>query len=357
MAEPLAVALGDDASEDRLDAFAAAALEVASRAESVATTVSMDLSAGGIGIRLHVCGEPMAVHCRAALEQLQQTTQPLHELWAFDTLTSGLELPPPPWPRDAYGPRDGIAGLASPRYLFSYSLVPGCLSLLDRETRKGLFWTRDAARLPHWERSQPLRNLMRWIAREHDLHLLHAAVVGNAQGGILLTGPSGSGKSTTALACALLSHLRCLSDDMCLVADSEPPLAHRLYGVAKTDARELEALAGERSAVIGRNDLGQSVIRLVDLAPAGAEPLEAVPIRAIVSPRVGSASMPPERLRGRAALLAGGPPSALELPGGGASELALISSLLRRVPAFALTLGPDLRSNAACVASLLDCTP
>jgi hypothetical protein len=349
MAEPVGRGVGPT---PELDSFAAGALDAARRAGS---TQTVELVVAGVGARLHLCGEAMAEHCLAGLAPLLADTPAGDgfELWAFDSVASGVEPPPPPWQLSAYGPREVIDGLASDSLLLSYALVPGSLSLLDRRTREGLFWTRDAARQPHWERSQPLRNLLRWVAAERGAVLLHGALVADERAGALLTGPGGAGKSTTALACAG-GGLRCLADDMCLVADGSPPRAHQLHGLAKADPTALAMLPALASLpVVGTTTDGKRMISLSELPSYRAAP-DGVELRAIVVPRVAAADGPGERLRPLEALLACAPTSMLELSGGQGDELALLGSLLRQIPCYRLPVGPDPARNAARVRELIE---
>jgi hypothetical protein len=336
--------------------FSEQAISAGRRAAERSDTVVADVRLGDRSVRFHLCGGAMLAHCWPALGD--RATGPSgavdHEIWAFDSVSSGVALPPPPWPTDAYRPRDEIAGLADGPIEATYALAPGSLSLHDKRSREGIFWTRDAERLPLWERAQPFRDILRWVARDQDLCLLHAAVVGDSRGAVLLTGRGGSGKSTAALACTLFG-LRVLSDDMCLVSADAPLRVHGLFGVAKIDDAGLGLLPELRASVSGpeRTEDGKAFLALSTLN-GGLESVEGVPIRGLVLPRIAARGEAPVRVAPARALLGSGPTNVLELTGGGAQELALLGVLVRSLPTYSLAIGADVRAGAFELKRLLE---
>ena len=44
------------------------------------------------------------------------------------------------------------------------------INLLDQQANLGLFWARDAAAIPYYERSSPLRNLLHWWMGRQLVH-------------------------------------------------------------------------------------------------------------------------------------------------------------------------------------------
>jgi hypothetical protein len=357
MAQPRGTADGLIGSEAAVVArFSEEAISAGRRAAERSETVVADVRLGGGSVRFHLCGAAMRAHCWPALGE--RATDPIgavdHEVWAFDSVSTGVALPAPPWPTDAYRPRDEIAGLSGCPIEATYALAPGSLSLLDKRSREGIFWTRDAERLPLWERAQPFRDILRWVARAQDLCLLHAAVVADERGALLLTGRGGAGKSTLALACTLIG-LRVLSDDMCLVSSESSPRVRSLFAVAKIDDTSLRLLPALRASVSGpeRTEDGKAFLSLSTLN-GGLGSDDGVPVRALVLPRIAAQGEPPARLTPARALLGSGPTNVLELTGGGAQEMALLGALVRSVPSYSLAVGPDPRAGAGELKPLLE---
>src|SRR4029077_4802081 len=83
------------------------------------------------------------------------------------------------------------------------------------------------------EIAEPIRAILSWFMREHNRQLIHAAAVGNSDGGVLLIGRSGAGKSNTAL-CCLASDLQYAADDFCAVSVGSEPHVYSLYCTGKT---------------------------------------------------------------------------------------------------------------------------
>jgi hypothetical protein len=339
---------GDKA--DQLAAFAEAALAAAREAERHTAATRLDISVAEIPIRLELCGDTLASIGIAALSGLRsENAHTAARIWAFDTETSGLEPPPPPWGRDAYRPRDALA-VEAPEWLeISYGLVPGCLNLFDRHERTGVFWMHDARRLPGWQRTTPLRSLLRSVARRHDAWMLHAAAVANDRAAVLISGRGGSGKSTTAIGCAIAG-IECLGDDVCIVRDDR---VYPLYGIAKAEPRTVALLSLDRHhAIIGGDDLGRAHLRIADLGPPWRS--EGRPVVAVVVPQVSAPAGRLRPLNAAAAVLACGPSTALEITGNGQAEMRFVASLLQRTPAYELGTGGDLTRVVGAISNLLE---
>lgn len=75
------------------------------------------------------------------------------------------------------------------------------LHILDRTTRRGLFWA-DEPVMPEWARSRPLLPLIHALAAPTAWAPVHAAAVGQDGRFLVVAGPSRSGKTTASLACA-----------------------------------------------------------------------------------------------------------------------------------------------------------
>ena len=126
----------------------------------------------------------------------------------FDTESTGTAMAPPAWSRDQYTGSGRIAGFCDERVETSYQLGWDVFQCLDRQRKVALYWTPSWRVLPWWEVSFPLRVILHWWLRDTELQPVHAAAVGNADGGVLIAGPCGSGKSTTALSCLAICRRR-----------------------------------------------------------------------------------------------------------------------------------------------------
>ena len=169
-----------------------------------------------------------------AFEHLRAASDPAPGLtiYAWDSASTGVEMLPPPRAFETYIARGEIPGLNGGGIRAAYQLDASALSMLDEETGRAIYWTRDAAALPYYEASAPLRTILHWWLGQQGRQLVHAGAVGLPDGGALLLGKGGSGKSTTALAC-LASDLMYASDDYCAVGADPSPTVFSIYATAK----------------------------------------------------------------------------------------------------------------------------
>jgi hypothetical protein len=223
----------------------------------------------------------------------------------------------------------------------------------------GLWWGQGSLADHPWEPSRPFHLLLDWWAARHRRYLVHAGAVGDQRGAVLLVGPGGSGKSTASLAC-VGSELSYLSDDYCLISVDEPPgdlgtdgpTVHSLYATGKVDERSRALLAHlDLSDAPVRAD-GKATVNVHQRWPESI--LRSSPLRAIVVPHVdtGLRRLRLEPIGAPAALLALAPSTMVQLMGT-SEKLTVLSDLVRRVPAFALTVGRDLDAVPATLAGLL----
>ena len=200
-----------------------------------------------------------------------------------------------------------------------------------RRRREALWCVADATSVAAYDVAYPMKDLLQWWMADHELHLAHSASVGMAGRGVLLPGPSGAGKSTVAALCRRAG-MAFAGDDYVLVG-VEPPRVHGVFNsnrldpnLSNLDPTLFPALATEEDKAIEFSDAAASL----DLA-------------AIVLPRVcpgRRAALRPGR-RG-AALLALGPPTALQLPTGGAEAIPQLAAVVRALPVYELDVGDDL---------------
>ncbi len=226
-------------------AYFDAALEAFHRAELAAGSVQLFYRLDRWIVCQRFAGGALVPILSPALAHLAVDSQVLASLTVclWDSASTGVGLPRPPWPRHAHNPRGEIEGYNDGRYFTALAGGAEALNLFDRERGLAIFWTADAATLPYWEAAAPTRLLLHWWLSGGPLQLAHGGAVGLPDGGVLLAGPGGSGKSTSVLAC-LDSDLLYAGDDY-VAARAEPaPYVYCLYSTGKVDTRSLDLLPG-----------------------------------------------------------------------------------------------------------------
>jgi len=240
--------------------------------------------------------------------------------------------PVPPWPADAYAPRDEIEGFGDESLEVAYQLSAGTLMLWDSRARLGVWWTRSAEEIPIWERAMPLRVVLRWALRDRGVALVHGAAVGVGDRLALVVGPGGSGKSTLALA-ARESGWHYVSDDYCAVEPGTMRVAP-VTGFAKaTDGTVALVPSLSRLASSGRTPDAKRVLA-VRPDPSGV-------VAAVVLPWVSPTDESPVRTTAARTMAALAPTSLLQMPGSRARDRDLLGDVVRAVPGYTLASGPD----------------
>ena len=219
--------------------------------------------------------------------------------------------------------------------------------------RLAAIWTADAAALPDWEDSAPLRDVLHWYAASSPALLLHAAAIGRNGAGVLLAGPGGSGKSTTTAA-AVLAGLMTTGDDFVLV-EPATALAHALYDTVKLDAASLELLPQFQAAIgnPNRSPDQKARIHLGEVRPESYA--RALRLRAVLLPVVTGAAQTRLVPAGAGlAMRALVPSTVFLLRGAAASVLAKSTDLLRRLPSYRLELGREPLEAVAVIDHFLE---
>jgi hypothetical protein len=334
--------------------FSDAAHAAFERAVERARLVEDVLEVGGERVRIRLAGAALAGWALPALAH-RRITQPAAEVDlsvdVFDTRTTGVPMPPPPWPRSAYTPQSEIAGVEGDRFVIAFNVGTGTLDLLDHQRRRALHWIADASRHPAWDVSSPFRLILHWWLRERGVQLMHAGAVGDDGGGVLLAGKGGAGKSTLALA-ALAGGMRFAGDDYVLARLEPRPQAANLYRSAKLEIGHLRrGLAALEPLVHSFTEPpagGKAILMLA--GEAGARLAETLVLRALVIPRLVAAE--PTGIRPASvaeALAALVPSNARQLTALRRGDLDRIAAVARALPAVVLTMNADL---AAAVSEL-----
>jgi len=327
------------------------------RAERAANgAIDRDFLIGGYPLRLQFAGPVMASRLTPALEHLAVPPAPSPSLTVgiWDSASTGVQAPPPPWSQDDYITRGEVHGYNDGRIHTHYNLDANILDMLDSARALAVYWTGDAVALPFYESGAPLRTILHWWLREHGRQLVHAAAVGTPRGGVLLVGKGGSGKSTTALTC-LESELLYAGDDYCVLDTEGEPYVHSLYSSAKLNGNNIDQLPQLAFAVSNadRLDTEKALIFLHQHLPHKV--VSGFPVRAILLPRITgrqatilSPASPTEALRALA------PSTLFQLPGAGRADFLAMSGFVRKVPCFRIDLGTDLERIPGVILHLLE---
>ena len=274
-------------------------------------------------------------------------------LLAWDSASTGVTPPKPPWGPDDYRQQGYIRGYNQDGIHTAYHVGANVLSLFDELTQTGIFWTPDEKGLPPYQDGSPFLIVLQWWARTQGLTLIHAAAVGTDEGGFLLVGAGGSGKSTAALAC-IGSSLRYVGDDYCLLESGETHSAHSLFSSGKLDDNSLVLLPHLRPAVSNptRHPDEKALLYLDRAYPNDLLP--STVIKGILLPRVtGSRSNALRPASPGDALRALAPSTLFQLTGAGSESFERMVELVRSLPCYYLDLGPDVLNVPARISSLL----
>lgn len=314
------------------------------RAAAAAGERSYSLSLAGATVRMRFAGEALVPRLMPALQhRIDATARAVGDLEVciFDTTTTGVQMPPPAWGPDAYGPKGEIVGFNTDRIRTVFQPGVDILHLFDRERSLAVYWVADPEHVPWWESSFPLRTILHWWTVPTSLQPAHSGAVGVQGRGVLVAGNSGAGKSTSTLAC-LRGGMQYVGDDYVLI-DVDRPAVHSLYSTAKLEPHntarfpELEPLISNPDAL----DRQKALLYLADHRPDQlAHELEVV---AIVLPRVSG--LPDTTLHptsAAAALSVLAPTTSFHLPGNGPEVFHKLNRLVRSLPCYTLAAGTDL---------------
>lgn len=236
--------------------------------------------------------------------------------------------------------------LQTETHLLAYQRQGGEVSelhLFDIAAAEGIYWVRDAFLMSVASPDSlaaPFRTLFSWFYASEKKVIIHAAGVGDSEGGVLFIGPGGSGKSNSSLAC--LDHgWRFAGDDSILIDVLGAPTAYSLYSSARLSREDLQRFKRFEAAVRFQDEESEEKIRLL-LADEFPELLvNNFPIQAIFAPLIDRALEEPrvERLTPVEALRALAPSSILHIPGYSQHTLDYLSKLVSKVPSYRLFAG------------------
>jgi hypothetical protein len=265
---------------------------------------------------------------------VQECADPDLTICIWDRVSSGIDIPAPPWSKDHYLGRGDIRGWNTNHYATSFQ--QGILSIFDRKEKMALYWTSDFRSIPYWERGAPFRMIFQWWFERFGCTIVHGAALGLKEGGVLLAGKGGSGKSTTALS-SLQSELLYAADDYCLISPEEKLCVTSLYTSAKIHWETLKALPH----LLGQCRKTDEEKALFYLYPSWKEKcITSFPLRAILIPKVTGNEKTEIILCSAAdALIALAPSTVFQLSGAGRVAFQAMAHLARSLPCYHLHLG------------------
>lgn len=346
---PPDIALGPGSLDELLDTWKTAA-------QKAGGIIERAFVVGGHPVRLRFAGPELVTQSTRALAHLatDEDVAPALTIHVGDSQSTGSEAVPPSIRGDRFGEGGWI--LNGVRMRGRFEPPYGSLSLLDIERGLALFWTDGLAGLPYWETASPLRHIFHWWMGTRGLEFVHAAAVGNDNGGVLLVGKAGSGKSSSALAC-LDSDLFWTGDDYQLADIKDPPVVHGLYNSAKLERDNLKRFPNlaphVANALFESSEKG--IVFIQEIAPEKIS--NRVTIRAVLVPRIGDDEntwVAPTSAG--TALTALAPSTIFQLHDRRSDALSTLASLLELVPSFRLNVGRDITAVPGAISRLLSQT-
>ena len=306
-------------------------------------------------VRLRFAGPAFEPHITPALEHVDCPPSPSPGLTVllWDRASTGVALPDPPWPENAYVVRGEIDGLRNERIQIAISPGFRGLSLFDTAKNIAIFHVPDAARIPYYESSSPLRTIFHWWLARRGRQLAHAGAVGVQGRGVLLAGKGGSGKSVSCLTC-LCAGMEYAGDDYTVLNLDSRPVVSSLYSSAKVHPHDLPRFPelGAAVADLTGSEQEKAVLFLQRARPELiARQLE---VHAILLPRVvGSGRTTLHKVSAAAGLRSLAPSTIFQLPGAGRSAFEAISQFVKSTPSYVLEIGGDTAEIPAVIRDLL----
>ena len=292
----------------------------------------------------------------AHLLTTEEAAAPDITLHLWDGAATGVRPPRPPFTLDDYR-RYGQRAIAHDgTYSLMHAPTVDQLFAYDRATHTGYFWVRDASQLSIYERAAPVQTLFHWALHDFGWQIVHAAAVGNADGGVLLVGGTGAGKSTTALSCLEKEGLHFLSDDKCLVRLAPEPQAFALFSSAKVKGDMLARLPHLRPLLTGWDDSYKANKGLVFLHPTYADHMiHTFQVKALLLPQVAHREAADIRTAPAGDLFRQlGPSTVIWLPGAEAENYRFTAAMTRRLPCYRIALASDPQVNGDAIRRLLE---
>lgn len=338
------------------------------RASEVSGVQTRDYHVAGNRLRLRFAGDALQPSIVPALEHLEMPVEGdgTFSIDLFDSQSTKTPLPflaarfvdllKLRWWELLEGRRE-VAGLNGPRIRTVFHLGPDILVLLDKEQNRGIYWVENAATIPYYEKGYPLSVLLNWWLGAQGCAMVHAACIGNANGGVLLTARGGSGKSTTTLNC-VQSGMRIVGDDYTAI-DLQGGRAHSLYNTIKLKTlADVQRFPGLETKVCNLDRVGdgsdqeKAMVFLHQHYPQAL--IDSMPLRAILVPRIvdriETKIVPASASEAFKALA---PSTVFQLPGNAHDAFRSLAQISKRWPTFEIQLGSDFALIPLAIESFL----
>jgi hypothetical protein len=323
--------------------------------QKVTGAVERHYRIGGYLVRLSFAGDALLSLTRA-LEHLavdfDDYSTPDLTIGLWDSESTGQRMAQRPWQEDDFLARGVIQGYNTERIYTAFQHGSAAVSVLDQERNTAVFWAPDS-NLPYWEHGSPIRTILHWWLLSKGLQLVHAAAVGNSNGGVLIGGKGGSGKSTTAL-CCLESNLTYVGDDYTLLGLDSGPVVHSLYNSAKLNSDQVQRLPSLVPKIANPERLADEKALLFVNEHYPSKIATQLPVRAILLPRV--TGLPDTRLKRVSvamALAALAPSTIFQLPRAGGEAFKFLAAFMRQLPCFSIEVGTVLSTIPPAIEGLL----
>ena len=327
--------------------------ELFKSSQQVTGAVERHYRMAGYLVRLSFAGAAL-LSLTKALEHLEVNDRSTPDLTIglWDSESTGQRMTQRPWQEDDFLARGVIQGYNTERIYTAFQHGSAAVSVLDQKRNLAVFWAPDS-NLPYWEHGSPIRTILHWWLLSKGLQLVHAAAVGNRNGGVLIGGKGGSGKSTTALAC-LESNLSYVGDDYTLLGLDTGPVVHSLYNSAKLNSDQVQRLPALVPKIANTERLADEKALLFVNEHYPSKVATQLPVRAILLPRV--TGLPETRLKRVSvamALASLAPSTIFQLPRAGDEAFKFLAAFARRLPCFSIEVGTVLSTIPLAIEGLL----
>lgn len=343
---------GEDQSSKSVEYFQSV-YDLFKSSQQLTGAVDRSYVIGGYRVRLSFAGTAL-LSLTTALEHLaiDDHSTPDLTICLWDSESTGQRMVSRPWQEEDFLARGVIQGYNTERIYTAFQHGSGAVSVLDKERNLAVFWAPDS-RLPYWEYGSPLRSILHWWLLNKGLQLVHAAAVGNSNGGVLIGGKGGSGKSTTAL-CCLESNLSYVGDDYTLLGLESGPVVHSLYNSAKLNSDHVQRFPSLLPKVANPDRLADEKALLFVNEHYPSKVAIRLPVRAVLLPRVtGLSETKWKRVSVAMTLAALAPSTIFQLPRAGGEAFQFLAAFIRQLPCFSLEVGTDLSTIPPVIERLL----
>jgi len=304
----------------------------------------------GYTIQLIFAGPALVPFLTPALDHLAcpPVLQPHLTLYLWDEESTGVAAPRP-WSDQEVELRGMVPTWCNDEILTAIQLDVNAVSTLNRRQGVGFYWIDSPASLRAYEQAAPLKVLLHWWLREHGLIMIHAGVVGNAEGAVLIVGKTGAGKSTTTLTC-FNAGLTYLADDRCLLALDPVPQAYCVYNSAKLHLGQMERFP-HLLAQVNNWEAAAAEKALIYLQHFAPQQLAlSLPIRAILLANItGTPTTTLAPVARMAVLRDFVTSSVVYQPDAVQAEVHMMTELVRRLPCYQLNLGTNFAGIAPVI--------